>query len=118
MDGWKEHPLSTSSTARPNLVFVFADQLRRASCGYAGDHWARTPNIDAMAAGGISFRNAVSGHPVCAAYRASLMTGKYSSSTGMVINTIRMNPNHECMGHVLTRSGYETAYIGKWHMGH
>ncbi len=95
---------------------MFADQLRRASCGYAGDHWARTPNIDALAASGISFRNAVSGHPVCAAYRASLMTGKYTSSTGMVINTIRMNPNHECFAHALNAGGYETAYIGKWHM--
>ena len=108
--------MGKSSTTRPNLVFVFADQLRRASCGYAGDHWARTPNIDALAAAGVSFRNAVSGHPVCAAYRASLMTGKYSSSTGMVINTVRMNPNHECFAHALNAGGYETAYIGKWHL--
>ncbi len=105
-----------TSTKRPNLVYVFADQLRRASCGYAGDHWARTPNIDALAADGVSFRNAVSGHPVCAAYRASLMTGKYTSSTGMVINTIRMNPNHECFAHALNAGGYQTSYIGKWHM--
>ena len=101
---------------RPNLIFVLADQLRYQSCGFAGDREARTPNIDTLASQGVVFRNAVSGHPVCAAYRASLFTGKYTTSTGMVINELRMNPNHECLGHVLTRHGYETAYIGKWHL--
>lgn len=101
---------------RPNLVFVFADQLRYQSCGFAGDSKAKTPNIDSLASQGVVFRNAVSGHPVCSAYRASLFTGKYTTSTGMVINELRINPNHECLGHVLTRHGYQTAYIGKWHL--
>ncbi|MHC4563581.1 MAG: sulfatase family protein [Planctomycetota bacterium] len=111
----KERQLANSQS-RPNLVYVFADQLRWASLGYNGDHWARTPNIDRLAEEGVNFCNAVSGHPVCAPYRASLMTGKYTSSTGMVINTLRMNPGHECFAHVLSRGGYETAYIGKWHL--
>lgn len=101
---------------RPNIVFVLADQLRYQSCGYAGDANARTPRFDAFAREGASFGNAVSGHPVCSAFRASLFTGKYTTSTGMVINELRINPNHECIGHVLTRGGYETAYIGKWHL--
>ena len=79
---------------------------------------ARTPNIDALAAQGADFRQCVSSMPVCSAYRASLFTGKYTSSTGMVINEIRLNPDHHrrCLGHVLTEGGYETAYIGKWHL--
>jgi len=101
---------------KPNLVYVFADQLRWASCGYNGDDAARTPNIDALAHESVNFCNAVSGHPVCAPHRASLFTGKYTTGTGMVINEIRMHPGHECFGHVLTRGGYETAYIGKWHL--
>ncbi len=101
---------------RPNLVYVFADQLGFHHCGYAGDVQARTPNIDRLAAGSFSFRDAVSSSPVCAPYRATLMTGKYQSSTGMVINELRMSPNHECFGHVLTRAGYRTAYVGKWHL--
>lgn len=100
----------------PNLVFVFADQLRYQSCGFAGDERARTPNMDRLVGEGVSFCNAISGHPLCAPYRASLFTGKYSSSTGMVINELRMNPNHECFGHVLQRGDYQTAYIGKWHL--
>ena len=100
----------------PNLIFLLVDQLRMQSCGYAGDVRARTPNIDSLARGGVSFVNAVSSDPVCGPYRASLMTGKYASTTGMVINEMRANPHHDCIGHVLTRSGYDTAYIGKWHL--
>lgn len=101
---------------KPNLVYVFADQLRYFSCGYAGDKRAQTPNIDNLARESLNFDCAVSGHPVCAPYRASLFTGKYTTSTGMVINEIRMNPDHRCFAHVLNDAGYETAYIGKWHM--
>ncbi len=101
---------------RPNLVYVFADQLRYFSCGYAGDEYARTPNIDRLASQSCNFHQAVSSTPVCAPHRASLMTGKYQSSTGMVINELRLSPEHECFGHVLTQNGYQTAYIGKWHM--
>ena len=100
----------------PNLLYVFADQLRYFSCGYAGDTRAQTPHIDAFARQSSDCCNAVSGHPVCAPYRASLFTGKYTTSTGMVINEIRMNPDHECIGHVLGRGGYRTGYIGKWHL--
>jgi arylsulfatase A-like enzyme len=101
---------------RPNLVYVLADQLRYSSCGYAGDAFARTPHMDKLASEGASYYQAISSTPVCAPYRASLMTGKYQSSTGMVINELRMSPEHECFGHVLTRAGYQTAYIGKWHL--
>jgi len=101
---------------RPNLVYIFADQLGRNHLGYAGAENARTPNIDRMASGGVDFKNAVSTMPVCSAYRASLLTGKYPTSTGMVINELRMNTNHRCIGHVLTDAGYQTGYIGKWHL--
>jgi len=101
---------------RPNLIYVFADQLRYCACGFAGDERARTPNIDRLASQGANFRQAVVATPVCAAYRASLLTGKYQSSSGIVTNEVRMSPEHECFGHVLTRAGYETAYIGKWHL--
>lgn len=105
-----------ASSKRPNIIYLLADQLRYQSCGYAGDAKARTPNIDRLAREGISFRQAVSHMPVCSAYRASLFTGKYTTSTGMVINELRMNTHHTCLGHVLTAAGYDTGYIGKWHL--
>lgn len=106
----------SASHTQPNLVYVFADQLRYQSCGYAGDAKARTPNIDKLSTESANFCNAVSGSPMCAPYRAALFTGKYASSTGMVINELRMNPNHDCIAHVLHRNGYQTSYIGKWHL--
>ena len=101
---------------QPNLIYVMADQLRYQSLGYVGDALAQTPFIDTFAAQSTDMCNAVSGHPVCAPYRASLFTGKYTSSTGMVINEIRLATNHQCFAHVLTDNGYDTSYIGKWHL--
>ena len=101
---------------KPNLIYIFADQLRYQSVGYSGDKWAKTPNIDQLFLRSTNLCNAVSGHPVCAPYRASLFTGKYTTSTGMVINEIRMNPNHHTFADVLNENNYNTCYIGKWHM--
>lgn len=114
-----------SGQSRPNLIFVIADQLGTNHCGYA-DYWnggsyagaehAATPNLNQFASESMNFKNCVSNMPVCSAFRATLMTGKYTTTNGMVINELRMNPYQECLGHVLTRGGYNTAYIGKWHM--
>lgn len=101
---------------KPNLIYILADQLRYQSVGYAGDERAKTPNIDSLRGECMDLCNAVSGHPVCAPYRASLFTGKYTTGTGMVINEIRLHPGHRSFAHVLNDGGYETAYIGKWHM--
>jgi len=104
------------STEQPNLLYVFADQLRYQALGYAGEARARTPTIDRFAMEGVNFHQAIASAPVCTAYRASLLTGKYTTSHGMVINELRMNPNQRCLGHVLTDAGYQTCYIGKWHL--
>ena len=113
------------SNAKPNLIYIFADQLGTNHCGYAkywngqnypGAENAITPNIDNFAAQSVNFKNCVSNTPVCSAYRASLFTGKYITTLGVVINELRMNPYHECIGHVLTRASYNTSYIGKWHL--
>jgi len=111
---------------RPNLVFAFADQLRTQSCGYAGDRYEggtyannpepHTPNIDRLAEQSADFREAVAVNPICCPYRASLVTGKYPSSTGMVINELRAMPDPDALGHVLGEHGYRTSYLGKWHM--
>jgi len=101
---------------RPNLVFIFADQLRADALGYAGNTKAITPNIDRFASQSVNFTNAVSVMPVCAAFRASLFTGKYPSTHGMVINELNMNPNHRSIAHILGDNGYNLGYVGKWHL--
>jgi arylsulfatase A-like enzyme len=108
--------LHAAEQARPNIICIVVDQLRYQACGYAGEWKARTPNLDKLAAAGVNFRQAVSSTPVCAAFRASLLTGKYTSSTGMVINELRMNTHHTSLAQCLTRAGYQTGFIGKWHL--
>ena len=98
-----------TKSKKPNLVFMFADQLRLCSMGYYGDRKAITPNIDALEKRSLNLTGAVSGHPVCAPYRASLLTGKYTTSTGMVINEIRLCPDHRSFAHVLNDNDYNTA---------
>jgi arylsulfatase A-like enzyme len=100
----------------PNLIFLFADQLRYQACGYSGESRARTPNIDRLASQGMNFDNAVSVFPLCGPMRACLFTGKYPTSTGMFRNDIRCMPDPDAIGHVLTQASYQTAYIGKWHL--
>ncbi len=101
---------------RPNIVFVFADQMRADVLGYAGDTQAITPNIDRFAGQAMNFTEAVSVSPVSAPYRSSLLTGKYISSTGMIINEINLNLNHDFLAEVLTENGYNCGYIGKMHL--
>ena len=103
-------------TEKTNLIYVFADQLRYDALGFNGCKTAKTPWLDRISAECMCLDNAVSGHPVCAPYRASLFTGKYTTSTGMVINELRINPNHETFAHACNNAGYETCYLGKWHL--
>lgn len=100
----------------PNLVYIFADQLRYDMFGHVGNRVAITPNFDRLASEGMRFVNATSVTAVCAAYRASLFTGKYTSSTGMVINESCMNPNQDTIAYRLHEAGYNLGYLGKWHL--
>lgn len=101
---------------RPNVIFVFADQLRSCSVGYAGQEPVQTPNIDRFAASGAIFRNAVSMIPVCGPYRACLVTGRTPLSTGGVLNDIALSTTETSIAHAFRDADYDTAYIGKWHL--
>ncbi len=104
---------------KPNIVYVLTDQWRAQATGYAGDPNVKTPNLDALATEGINFENAVSVCPVCTPYRASLLTGRYPLSTGMFMNDLYLPAEELCMAEIFLEAGYETGYIGKWHLdGH
>lgn len=102
--------------SKPNLLFVFADQLRASSVGYAGEEAVRTPNIDAFAESGAIYTNAISMLPVCGPYRGSLITGRTPTSTGLVINDVELKTTEVGIAHCFKAAGYDTAYIGKWHL--
>jgi len=101
---------------KPNLVFVFADQWRAQDVGYAGNKNVKTPNLDKLAAQSINFTNAVSCCPVCSPYRASLITGRYPLTHGVFLNDLLLNDQAVSLAQAYKRAGYDTAYIGKWHL--
>ncbi|HUW19949.1 MAG TPA: sulfatase [Sedimentisphaerales bacterium] len=105
-----------SAARKPNLVFLLADQWRAQAAGYAGDPNAITPNLDRLAKGSVNFTNAVSGCPVCSPYRASLITGRYPLAHGVFLNDVRLNNDAVSIAQAYNNAGYETGYIGKWHL--
>ena len=108
--------LSCNKDQKPNVVFVFADQWRAQAVGYAGNPNVQTPNIDQLASEGISFTNAISTLPACTPYRGILLTGKYPLKTGVFMNDVSLHPDYKTLGEFYKEEGYETAYIGKWHL--
>lgn len=110
---------ATGSAEKPNILYIFADQWRGAATGYAGDPNVKTPHLDQLVKGSLNFSNAVSVLPVCTPYRASLLTGRFPTSTGMFLNDAYLPAEELCMAEILGKAGYSTAYIGKWHIdGH
>lgn len=101
---------------QPNVLFVFADQWRAQAAGYAADPNAHTPCLDNLAAESINFTNAISGCPVCTPYRASFLTGRFPTTHGLFMNDAHLNNDAVSIAQAFTQSGYNTAYIGKWHV--
>lgn len=104
---------------KPNVVFIFSDQHRAQAVGYAGDPNVRTPHLDRLAEQSVVFRTAVACIPVCSPNRASLLTGQYPLTHGLFINDIPVGSRHRSIGEAFAEAGYDTGYIGKWHIdGH
>jgi arylsulfatase A-like enzyme len=104
---------------RPNIVVVVVDDLRWDELSCAGHQTVHTPNVDRIANEGIRFRNAFATTPLCSPSRASILTGQYAHRHGIIDNTNRSELSHQLVTfpRLLHDSGYETAFIGKWHMG-
>ena len=79
-------------TKQPNVVFVFGDQWRQQATGYAGDPNVNTPNLDALARESVNFTHALAGCPVCAPYRASMLTGQQPLTHGVFVNDVYLQP--------------------------
>ena len=104
---------------KPNIMLVFGDQWRGQAFGYAADPNVQTPHIDRFAEQSLNFENAVSGCPVCCPARASLLTGQSPLTHGVIVNDVSLSQSSPFMGKLFADQGYETAYIGKWHVdGH
>jgi len=112
----KKEPVTVKREAPPNVLILLVDQWRAQATGYAGDPNVMTPNLDSLASLSVNFENAVSGMPVCSPFRASLLTGQRALTHGVFMNDVQLDTNAVTMGKLFSKAGYETGYIGKWHL--
>jgi len=110
---------AANASTRPNIVFVLVDDLRWDALSCMGHPVAKTPNIDRIAKEGVLFKNFFVSIPLCSPSRSSFLTGQYAHTTGVIDNTDHSALSHQLVTFpkLLHDAGYETAYVGKWHMG-
>ena len=104
------------AAVRPNILIIIADQLCRAALGCYGDPDISTPHLDALAGSGVRFDAAYSSYPVCVPFRFTWLTGQSAHSRFVPAIEWRMSPAERHFGHEFSEAGYETAYVGKWHL--
>jgi N-acetylglucosamine-6-sulfatase len=109
---------TAASNKRPNIIFILQDDQRYDAIGCLGNPpWLKTPNMDRLVHNGLLFKNAFCANSLCAPSRSSFLTGKYAHKTGVVDNFKDFPAENIVFPLLLQKAGYETAFIGKWHMG-
>ena len=111
---------ATPEKTRPNIVFLFPDQLRSDFLSCYGAEFIDTPNIDSIASAGTRYENSYSASPVCVPARTALLTGMNAVRNGVLDNFHGIRANYTETGtytwpQILSRAGYYTASIGKMH---
>lgn len=105
-----------SMLQKPNIIFFFSDQQRWDTLGCYGQKLPITPNLDKLAEEGTKFEYAFTCQPVCGPARSCLQTGLYATQTGCFTNGIALPQNQKTIAQYFNENGYQTAYIGKWHL--
>uniref|UniRef100_W5NJB0 Arylsulfatase A n=1 Tax=Lepisosteus oculatus TaxID=7918 RepID=W5NJB0_LEPOC len=116
-------PKNCSNSSLPNIILLFADDLGFGDLGCYGHPSSKTPNLDKLAAHGLRFTDFYSTSPVCSPSRASLLTGRYQTRSGIYPGVFYPGSkgglplNETTIAEVLKPLGYTTAIVGKWHLG-
>ena len=109
------------NSQRPNILLIITDQqsANAMSCRMGND-FINTPAMDSIAAHGLLFTRAYCVHPLCVPSRASLFSGRYPHETGVLSNADvkRDMSAFPCLGAVFRDGGYDTGYVGKWHLAY
>ncbi len=104
---------------KPNILFVMSDDHTTQAVGAYGGRLAGlnpTPTIDAIAAEGMRFENALCTNSICTPSRAAILTGQYAHVNGVLTLDERLPPSRQHLAREMSQAGYETAVIGKWHL--
>lgn len=111
---------TVAAAERPNILFIFTDDHAPHAIGAYGG-WLKevnpTPNIDRLASQGMLFRNSFCTNSICGPSRAVIQTGKHSHINGFMQNGNRFDGSQQTFPKLLQKTGYQTAMIGKWHLG-
>jgi len=110
--GQIRHP---AEVARPNVIWLMADQWRGQALSCNGDPNARTPNLDNLSGLGVNLTSAVSGFPLCCPFRGSLLAGRYPHHC-VPGHEYPLPQGQETIAQPFKEAGYRTAYFGKWHL--
>ena len=102
--------------SQPNVIVFFTDQQRWDTTGVHGNPLDLTPNFDRLARAGTDVHYSITCQPVCGPARACLQTGLYATETGCYRNGIALPRESRTLAHYFSAAGYDTAYIGKWHL--
>lgn len=110
--------LKKISSVKPrNVVFILSDDHRYDAMSFLGHPIAKTPHMDAMAAEGVHFENALVTTSLCSPSRASILTGRYTFKHRVIDNQRLVPKGTVFFPQYLQKAGYKTAFVGKWHMG-
>jgi len=110
-------PDANAAKKKRNVIFIFIDDMRFDSMSCMNHPFLKTPNLDKMASNGVLFNHAYVTTSLCSPSRATILSGQYAHTHGVMNNSTLLPQGTPTFPVELQKTGYETAFIGKWHMG-
>ena len=108
--------LSKPDMGKPNIIFILTDNIQHDDFGFMNHPFIQTPGLDKLAGEGVVFENAFNTTSLCSPSRASILTGAYAHNHGVKNNHTTWTGQKTTFLEHLQKAGYDTAFVGKWHM--